>query len=155
MNRELLPLVSEWNASPSDQSPSPQVVLYCIGIGTPERAVDFCSETGYPAQHLLADPENICYDRLSLRFGVRETFFSINTPFAMRKRIFDDGAATLREVLSRWKPWLPPKQKQTFNQGGCIVIQDKTTFLVHKDEATGDHVDFNDVIKVVQSLYQQ
>lgn len=157
MNRELLPLVSQWNSASaaSTSVDGSKVVAYCIGIGTPERAVDFCSEVGFPASSLLADPTNACYDKLALRFGIAETFFSFQTPLSMRQRLLDNGAATLREIMPRWKPWLPPKQKQALNQGGTFVIKDGKTFLAHYDEATGDHVDFKKVIHVIESLQQQ
>ena len=52
------------------------IVLVAIGIGTPERAQEFCELTGFPAAQLLADPDNVCYDALQLNKGAITTFFS-------------------------------------------------------------------------------
>lgn len=141
VKRELLPRANELNA-----------VVRCIGIGTASRARSFCDELEFPSENLFADPDNACYDALQLRFGVLETFFSIHTPFAFKKRIEDDGMATLRELLPRWKPWLPPKQKQALNQGGCVVLEGrKRVLLMHRDRSTGDHVVFSEVFRAIET----
>lgn len=51
------------------------VKLFFVGIGTPERAVDFTRETKFPAENLFADPDAKCYSALELKKGVVETFF--------------------------------------------------------------------------------
>ena len=38
-----------------------------VTIGTPERGLEFAELTSYPAENLLADPENVTYDALSLK----------------------------------------------------------------------------------------
>lgn len=53
--------------------------------------------------YLFVDPENLLYDELSLNFGVKETFFSIETPFAFLDRFSkQDGMKDLLQVLSKW-----------------------------------------------------
>lgn len=48
-----------------------------VTIGTAERGLEFSELTAFPADKLLADPENVTYDALQLRKGVVETFFNI------------------------------------------------------------------------------
>ena len=43
--------------------------LLAVGIGTDERARDFCAHVGFPEEHLFADPENAAYDALGLNKG--------------------------------------------------------------------------------------
>ena len=38
--------------------------LLAVGIGTDERAREFCKHVGFPATNLYADPENEAYDAL-------------------------------------------------------------------------------------------
>lgn len=40
--------------------------LVAIGIGTPERAKEFCAHVGFPEACLYADPDNVAYDALKL-----------------------------------------------------------------------------------------
>lgn len=117
------------------------VKLVLVSIGTAERAKDFVAETGFPAENLYADPTNACYDALKFRKSVGDTFFNIATPYAILDRVTKDGAADLRDVLPRWKPWLPPKQDQGLNQGGLFVFEGSEVLLEHYDEATGAHCD--------------
>ena len=72
------------------------------------------------------------------------------TPFAMRRRIEEDGMSTLRELLPRWKPWLPPRQRQALNQGGCVVLEGRRRVLLfHRDRSTGDHVAFPEILEAL------
>jgi hypothetical protein len=51
----------------------------------------------------FSDPENALYDSLDLNRGVKETFFSISTPFAFLDRLTKPGGTReLVEVLSKW-----------------------------------------------------
>lgn len=51
----------------------------------------------------LKDPENKIYDALDLNRGVKETFFSISTPFAFLERLTKPGGMKdLIDVLSKW-----------------------------------------------------
>ena len=86
--------------------------LLAVGIGTAERAREFCEHVGFPAANLYADPENEAYTALGLKKGVQTTFFTIDTPLAILKRARQDGASDLIAATSRWKPWLPPKSDQ-------------------------------------------
>ena len=42
---------------------------------------------------------------------------------AILDRVNKDGAEDLREILPRWKPWLPPKNDQGLQQGGAFVFR--------------------------------
>ena len=121
--------------------------LVCVSIGTPERAKDFVAETGFPSEFLFADPENACYDALRLHKGLARTFLAVSTPFSIKDRIEKDGAEDLREILPRWKPWLPPKADQGLQQGGTFVFKGREAVLAHYDESTGAHADFQTVLR--------
>lgn len=80
---------------------------------------------------------------------MRRTFFDVATPFSMRDRIFRDGMSDLQDILKRWKPWIPPKSNQGFQQGGLVCFQGTDATFLHKDEATGAHADFDQVLKTI------
>lgn len=42
-------------------------------------------------------------------------------------------------ALSKWQPWLPPKQDQAFQQGGTFVFAGEDCIFQHFDKSTGDH----------------
>ena len=92
-----------------------------MSIGTSERAKDFVRETGFPAERLFADPESAAYDALRLNKSLAN-FSQKSTPEGIMARIQRDGAADLLGVLRRWKPWIPPKPEQGFQQGGAFVF---------------------------------
>jgi hypothetical protein len=48
-----------------------------VTIGTAERGLEFAELTGYPADSLPADPENVTYDALQLKKGVVDTFLNV------------------------------------------------------------------------------
>lgn len=73
-------------------SPRPRPAL-------PQSGVDFASQTGFPPDRLLADPENACYEVLQFRRGLRATFFDPATPAAIKARMRDGGDADLKQVL--------------------------------------------------------
>jgi len=125
------------------------VRLVLISIGTPDRAKQFVEETGFPAENLYADPENVCYDALRLYKGWARTFLNPATPFAIKDRIEENGAADLVDVLPRWKPWLPPKSDQGLQQGGLFVFDGSEALFEHYDEATGAHADMDRVMEIV------
>lgn len=55
-----------------------------VTIGTAERGVEFSELTAYPADKLLADPENVTYDALQFEKGVVDTFFNIEVGALLR-----------------------------------------------------------------------
>jgi len=115
-----------------------------ISIGKPEIGKELVSHLGLTEgeKWLFVDPENVLYDALLLNSGVRETFFSISTPFSFLDRFSTkDGMKELFEVLSKWNQasYLPPKQSQAFNQGGTFIFDGSDTVLAHYDESTGAH----------------
>jgi len=124
--------------------------LRVVSIGTAARVTDFVAETGFPVELLYADPENVTYDALGFYNGVARTFFNPATPFAIKDRLSKNGAADLKAILPRWKPWIPPKLDQGLQQGGVFVFKGDTTLLEHKDEATGAHLAVAEILKPLQ-----
>merc|ERR1719238_1111995 len=123
------------------------VKLVLVSIGTFERSQDFAEETQFPRENLYADPENAAYDALGFYKGWGRTFFRTETPFSIKDRLEqNDMAKDMRDVLKRWKPWLPPKSDQGLQQGGMLVFAGKECVYRHYDEATGAHADFDDVV---------
>eukprot|EP00238_Polyblepharides_amylifera_P015763 CAMPEP_0196578934 /NCGR_PEP_ID=MMETSP1081-20130531/13584_1 /TAXON_ID=36882 /ORGANISM="Pyramimonas amylifera, Strain CCMP720" /LENGTH=167 /DNA_ID=CAMNT_0041898335 /DNA_START=386 /DNA_END=890 /DNA_ORIENTATION=- len=125
--------------------------LLVVSIGTAARAKDFVEETKFPAELLLADPENVTYDALEFYKGAARTFFNPATPFYIMDRLEKDSAADLREVMPRWKPWIPPKLEQGLQQGGVFVFKGKEAFLEHYDESTGAHIALEDIVLSIDS----
>ena len=97
------------------------VDLVAVSIGTYERSRDFVNETGFPADRLFADPDAAAYEALRLNKSLKN-FSQKSTPEGIMARIQRDGAADLLGVLRRWKPWIPPKPEQGFQQGGAFVF---------------------------------
>mmetsp|Transcript_23511 Transcript_23511/g.60131 ORF Transcript_23511/g.60131 Transcript_23511/m.60131 type:complete len:85 (+) Transcript_23511:513-767(+) len=56
------------------------------------------------------------------------------------------GLGDLQDILSRWQPWLPPKQDQAFNQGGAYVFEGSRVLFSHHDPSTGSHADFQKLL---------
>ena len=117
--------------------------MLCVGIGTLETARNFCDHVEFPRELLYSDADNQVYDALELVKGVGATFFTIDTPLAILARAKKDGAKDLIEATKRWKPWLPPKQDQGFNQGGAFVFEGEELVFSHYDPSTGAHVDLD------------
>ena len=63
------------------------VGLYAVGIGTSEKAKLVANHVGYSSTNLLADPDNVLYDALSLNAGLQRTFFNPATPYAILDRL--------------------------------------------------------------------
>lgn len=101
-------------------------------------------KTGFPAELLLCDPDNVTYTALGFKKGVQETFLSVETPVAIWERIKGGRLGDLQEVLSTWTKtplWHPPTQDQAFQQGGAVVFQGRRPLFAHYDQATSAHVD--------------
>ena len=122
------------------------VATKCVGIGTLETAQKFCDHVSFPRELLYADPENAGYDALGLKKGVGETFFTVDTPFAILKRAQKDGATDLIKATANWKPWLPPKSDQGLQQGGMFVFEGQVQAFEHYDPSTGAHADLNSIV---------
>jgi len=58
-----------------------------VGIGTVERGREFCAHVEFPVEALLCDPDNVAYSALGLKFGVADTFFNPETPYAIARRL--------------------------------------------------------------------
>lgn len=123
--------------------------LACIGIGTFERSQEFVDHVGFPRQFLFADPENVVYSALGLvKSSPTELMFDKRTPLSILKRMQDGKMSDLQAALGSWKPWIPPKLEQGFQQGGAYVFKGSTTLYGRKDPATGDHADLNTLLQV-------
>ena len=122
-----------------------------VSIGKPEVGKDLVQhlELQDGEEFLFVDPENALYDQLDLNRGVKETFFSVSTPFAFLDRFTSKGGTKeLMEVLGKWKDavYIPPKLEQSFNQGGTFVFSKGDTVFAHYDESTGAHAKVTDVM---------
>jgi len=107
---------------------------------------------------IFVDPENILYEALQLNSGVETTFFSIETPFAFRDRLFGangrkDGMKDLLDVLGKWKDavYVPPKREQAFQQGGVFIFKGESTIYAYYDAAAGTHLE---VAKAVEKALE-
>jgi len=136
--RDVVPLLAENNHK-----------LVCIGIGTSERAQEFCEHVAFPVDKLYADPDNIVYDKLQLIKNLPDTFFNPATPYAILDRVQKGKTDDLQKALSRWKPWIPPKLDQGLQQGGAFIFQGSELLYGRKDKATGDHADINTLLEVI------
>ena len=131
------------------------VDLVAVSIGTFERSRDFVRETGFPADRLFADADAAAYDALRLNKSLKN-FSQKSTPEGIMDRFRKDGAADLIGVLKRWKPWIPPKPEQGFQQGGAFVFDfsnsdgdersDGKTLYRFYDPSTGVSAPFDDVL---------
>jgi hypothetical protein len=74
------------------------------------------------------------------------------TPLSIGSRIAKDGAAGLRKAIGSWKPWIPPKQGQSRQQGGCFIFRGRECVFEHKDKATGAHTDLREVVDIATGL---
>jgi len=93
--------------------------------------------------NLYADPDNVCYDALKLNKELKN-FSQKSTPEMLMDRWNKDGAKDLIGVLKRWKPWIPPKPEQGFQQGGTFVFSgDKCVYRFY-DPSTGVNAPFDD-----------
>jgi peroxiredoxin len=123
------------------------VDLVAVSIGTASRASDFVAETGFPSNRLFADPDAACYDALRLNRSLAN-FSQKSTPESLARRWREDGAKDLLDVLRRWKPWIPPKPEQGFQQGGAFVFdaEGRCAYRFY-DPSTGVNAPFDDALK--------
>ena len=126
------------------------VGLYAVGIGTSEKALLVADHVGYSSTNLLADPDNVLYDALSLNAGLQRTFFNPATPYAILDRLTSRKMGDLNDVLGKWGDAfiIPPKQKQALNQGGLFVFDGADSVFVHYDASTGAHGDLDRAVAV-------
>ena len=129
---------------------APGAKLLLVSIGTPEKLALFHQEMDFPLDALYADADSACYQALDLYKSVRRTFFDPATPLSMLRRIQSEGMGDLADIMPRWKPWIPPKQDQAFQQGGMLVFKGEEAVFFHRDQATGDHASFEEVLRAVQ-----
>ena len=132
---------------PSSQRPR----IIAVGIGTPEKAQEFCKLTSIPKDILYSDADNEVYDALHLlKSNPISLLTDVRTPLAMAKRLKDGKGDFLKEALTNWKPWIPPKLEQGLNQGGAFVFRgDGSLVYGRKDPATGDHVKLETLLQLI------
>ena len=124
--------------------------MYAVGIGTSEKAKLVADHVGYSSDKLLADPENVLYDALSLNSGLQRTFFNPATPYAILDRLTSRKMGDLNDVLGKWGDAfiIPPKQKQALNQGGLFVFDGADSVFVHYDASTGAHGSLDQAVAI-------
>lgn len=101
-------------ADPGEQVAQGRMPLGCtrgVSLGASPRCV-----------HVRRAAENATYDALGLLHGVSVTFLDIQTPLAFKKRIEEGNMGDLADIMPRWKPWIPPKNDQAFQQVGAIQV---------------------------------
>jgi hypothetical protein len=129
--------------------------MLLLSIGTPERGLEFCKQTGFDPARFLADPESNSYAPLGMKKGVKETFFSKETPNAIWADMKSGRIETLKEVMKKWTKnefWIPPQQDQAFQQGGIVIFDGEKAVWVWRDPATGSHADLQEVVRVAKAL---
>ncbi|GAB4821566.1 hypothetical protein N2152v2_008612 [Parachlorella kessleri] len=127
------------------------VKVYFISIGKPERGSEFVERTGFPADHLLADPDTVTYEALPFKKGVLTTLFNPKTPLSIWSRIKSGDVKDLGNMAKKFvknKLWHPPKQDQAYQQGGVVIFEGKELLWAHYDPATGAHADLKEVVEV-------
>ena len=132
---------------PSSQRPR----LIAVGIGTPEKAQEFSQLTSIPQDILYSDADNKVYDALKLlKSNPISLLTDPRTPLAMAQRLRDGKGEYLKDALTNWKPWIPPKLEQGLNQGGAFVFRgDGSLIYGRKDPATGDHVKLETILQLI------
>lgn len=60
-----------------------------------------------------------------------------------------DGAKDLLDVFKHWKPWIPPKREQGFQQGGTFAFDGDDVLYSFYDPSTGVHAPFDDYLATV------
>lgn len=135
------------------------VQIAMVSIGTAEKCQKLINhlELENGEDLLYVDPENKLYDALALNRGLKETFFSIETPLAFLDRFTQEGGTKeLGEVLSKWSKafFIPPKQDQAFLQGGTFVFDGPNTIYAHYDASTGAHSNIEEVINLARKQFQ-
>ena len=85
--------------------------------------------------HRLSDPENVLYNSLDLNKGVKETFFSIDTPFAFLERFTKpNGTKELGEVLSKWNKGMLVCLSSSFQLCFSVLNDDVQPSIFHQNK---------------------
>ncbi|GIL78934.1 hypothetical protein Vretimale_212 [Volvox reticuliferus] len=80
------------------------------------------------------------------------TFFSVDTPLAIKRRMDEGRTGDLEDILKRWQLWIPPKNDQALQQGGLFMFKGDRTVLTHYDKATGAHADLDQLMDIASKL---
>lgn len=124
-------------------------VLAFVSIGKDDRAREFAELTGMPAECIFADPDSASYAALGLYQSVARTFFNPATPLAFQRRLAEGKTDDIVEVVTKtWKPWVPPRSSQAFQQGGTFALVPNAEGILVPvfswyDEATAAHAPFS------------
>ena len=126
-----------------------------VSIGTLERAREFCDENELDRRIVHADPEANGHKKLALNSGVRRTLMDAETPKAILRRVNAGTIGRLASVLKEWKPWVPPKIDQSFQQGGSFVFkrvgEEVKCVYAFRDEATGANASINEILNATRT----
>ncbi|GMH41023.1 hypothetical protein BSKO_08933 [Bryopsis sp. KO-2023] len=125
------------------------VKLFLVSMGPPERGLEFSELTGFRPERLIADPDSTLYKSVGFYTGLI-TFFNPKTPLSLLQRVVKDGAKDLVEAFQTWKPWIPPRINQAYQEGGCLVFEGKECVLAYYEEGPGTHVDFEVLLKAAR-----
>jgi len=126
------------------------VKLFLVSIGTSKSGSEFCKLTGFPTDQLLCDPGNVLYKAIGFYKGLGPTFFNTATPKSIMVRWRKDRAADLKEAMSNWKVFVPPKNDYALQQGGTLIFKGRDCILADYEEGTGTHIDFDTLIEVAR-----
>ena len=101
------------------------IQLVVMSLGTPEKGRDLVAHLGIDNGEdlLFVDPENAVYDALDLNRGVRRTFFSVDTPYALLDRMTSEGGMNyLVEVLKKYAKGASATWNFHSNDISCICF---------------------------------
>lgn len=80
----------------------------------------------------------------------------VQTPVAIASRAIQHGTKDLAAVFKDWEPWQPPKGTiQGFMQGGTLIFEGDSCVWSHRDKATADHANMEEVCQIVEKIAQR
>jgi len=157
LKRDVIPALEEKN-----------IPLYVVGIGSIESGQTFAKQLDFDVNRLLVDTskETDVYKALGTRNSQRNTETG-KQQFEGIKSMWSQASTDAIETPSRradldsitgklfnpgpYKPLMPSNMEATFVQGASLVFDGQTTLLEHYDEASGDHVSIEELLKAALS----
>lgn len=137
-----------------------------MGIGSADSALKFAEAVDFPPELLLADvsEEVDAYTALGTRNTQRdekgkqifegfESMWSQRTNDGIKARGRDDLNSVVGNIFQPgpYLPLMPSGRKameRTFVQGATVVFAGSNELFAHYDASSGDHADFDEVIRV-------